>query len=196
MTNNTPAVNLKVNQVARLIRDGYEFRLAELDGITPMTADEAREYIELMQRNGYRATAPKNLFNTYRARWFTVDIERTQATPKIIATRMGRDDELAASIYGQVAHTGDDTMAITNWEKAQLIVAALNEKGAGLESGAWPIVARALDAIDADAGELLAGLANDQTHVSDGYPPLEAVDPTPEYQDHPDYLRLEAADVM
>lgn len=97
----TPAVNLKANQVARLIRDGYEFRLAEPDGITPMTADEAREYVELMQSNGYRATAPKNLFNTYRARWFTVDVERTPATPKINATRMGRDDELAASVYGQ-----------------------------------------------------------------------------------------------
>lgn len=97
----TPAVNLKANQVARLIRDGYEFRLAELDGITPMTADEAREYINLMQRNGYRATAPRQLFNLRRSLGFAVDIERTQATPKINATRMGRDDELAASIYGQ-----------------------------------------------------------------------------------------------
>lgn len=100
MTNNTPAINLKANQVARLIRDGYEFRLAELDGITPMTPDEAREYVELMQSNGYRATAPQRLFNMCRARWFTVDVERTQAT-KLTATRMGRDDELAASVYGQ-----------------------------------------------------------------------------------------------
>lgn len=48
----------------------------------------------------------------------------------------------------------------------------------------------------ADAGELLAGLANDQTHVSDGYPYLPA-DDEPDYSnEHPDYLRLEAADVM
>lgn len=110
MANNsatTPAVNLKANQVARLIRDGYEFRLAEPDGITPMTPDEAREYVELMQSNGYRATAPRQLFNLRRSLGFAVDIERTPAT-KLIATRMGRDDELAASIYGQVAHTGDD----------------------------------------------------------------------------------------
>lgn len=100
VSGSTPAINLKANQVARLIRDGYEFRLAELDGITPMTADEAREYVELMQSNGYRATAPRQLFNLHRARWFAVDIERTPAT-KLTAARMGRDDELAASIYGQ-----------------------------------------------------------------------------------------------
>lgn len=97
----TPAINLKANQVARLIRDGYEFRLAEPDGITPMTPDEAQEYINLMRRGGYRATAPQRFFNLRRARWFAVEVERTPATPKITAARMGRDDELAASVYGQ-----------------------------------------------------------------------------------------------
>lgn len=40
-------------------------------------------------------------------------------------------------------------MTTTNWKKAQLIVAALNEHGAGLENGAWAIVAQALGEIDA-----------------------------------------------
>ena len=97
----TPTVNLRAGQVARLSRQGDTFTLTEPDGVKEMTPDEAREYIELMQRNGYRATAPRQLFNLHRARWFAVDIERTPATPKTIAARISRDDELAAGIYGQ-----------------------------------------------------------------------------------------------
>ena len=96
-----PAVNLRVGQVARLSRQGYTFILAEPDGVTEMTADEAREYIDLMQQGGYRATAPRNLFNMHHARWFEVDIERTRVTPKINPASIGRDDQLAGSFYGQ-----------------------------------------------------------------------------------------------
>ena len=100
VTEPTPA-NLRTGQVARLIRAGYTFALAEPDGVTTMTADEARSYIEFMQQGGYRAIAPRQLFNMRRARWFEVDVERTPVTPKIHPATIGRDDELAASIYGQ-----------------------------------------------------------------------------------------------
>ena len=95
------SANLRTGQVARLIRAGYTFTLTELDGMTTMTADDARSYIEFVQRSGYRATAPRQLFNTSRPAWIEVDVERTPATPKINAATIGHDDELAASIYGQ-----------------------------------------------------------------------------------------------
>lgn len=49
----------------------------------------------------------------------------------------------------------------------------------------------------ADAGDVLATLVNDRTHVSDQYPLLPPTDPAPNYaHEHPDYLRLESWEVL